>query len=230
MDLIRAFRDRGLPSPITLEVVTRAGITDSLAPRVLRTLEALDLLDGKGNPTPAFEGLRRAATADFKERLAEVIRAAYADVFQFTDPATDDVTRVADAFRVYDPPGQRKRMVTLFLGLCEAAGIVPEGKSKAGLKDAVARQKAATRPQGRRGKGRSSEQPTTTAKQQLAIDVEGGIPPAIAGLLASMPPAGSAWSATKKAKFMDTLKVVIDFVYTESDDVESDDDGDDEDE
>ena len=130
LQVIEAFRDRGLTTPITIDVLLRASVNESLAPRTLKSLEVLELIDGDGAPTPAMEGLRRAPQEDFRKRMEELVRGVYAEVFKFTDPATDEPSRVADAFRAFNPIGQRGRMVTLFMGLCEAAGIVPEGTTR----------------------------------------------------------------------------------------------------
>jgi len=65
------------------------------------------------------------ATADeYEPRLEQVIRTAYADAFTVVDPATDSDQAISDAFRFYHPAAQRDKMVTLFMGICEAAGII----------------------------------------------------------------------------------------------------------
>lgn len=204
--LIRGFRDRGLAVPITADVLLRAGVSESLVPRTLSSLEGLDLINDKGMPTPQFEGLRRATTDEFQPLLAETIRAAYAEVFQFVDPAKDGVERVSDAFRSFNPVGQRRRMVTLFIGLCQAAGIIPEG---------TARKQAA--PQVKRPIARPGPVATRhVAAVQWPGEVprshgHGSIPPAIAGLLASLPQSGG-WTEAEREKFMTTFGAVLDFV------------------
>src|ERR1700693_349909 len=105
--ILEGYRNRGLQTPFTLDVLMRAGITEPLAPRTLRSLKALDLIDDDGQPTAAFEQLRKASSEEYKARLAAVIHAAYAEVFQYTDPATDPPEKVRDAFRHYQPVGQQ---------------------------------------------------------------------------------------------------------------------------
>lgn len=130
LELIARFRNRGLPTPISLEVLGRAGITDSLIPRTFQALKVLDLIGEDGMPTPTFDGLRLAPEPDYKTRTAEWLNNAYADVLRFIDPANADETQIRDAFRNYKPVGQQDRMVTLFVGLYAAAGIGPEKAAK----------------------------------------------------------------------------------------------------
>jgi len=125
IDLIQRFRDKGLPTPIDLATLTRAGVSESLAPRTLQSFRVLDLITESGEITPVFESLRRAPEAEFKDRVKQWLDAAYADVLQFVDPATATETNVRDAFRNYKPIAQQDRMVSLFLRLYEFAGVTP---------------------------------------------------------------------------------------------------------
>ncbi|UPT61714.1 MAG: DUF5343 domain-containing protein [Hyphomonadaceae bacterium JAD_PAG50586_4] len=129
LEVINRHRARGLPAPITQEVLGRAGISESLIPRTLQALQSLDLINENGMPSPTLEGLRLAPEHEFKARIAEWLNGAYADVLQFIDPATASDTDVRDAFRSYNPIGQQGRMVTLFQGLYAAAGIGSERQS-----------------------------------------------------------------------------------------------------
>src|SRR5207237_8351825 len=107
LSLVHRHRDRGLPSPVNAEVLARAGVSDSLIPRTLQSLQALDLISEDGTPTETLEGLRLAPEAEFKDRLGQWLTAAYADALQFVDPATDDEVKIRDAFRHYVPTGQQ---------------------------------------------------------------------------------------------------------------------------
>lgn len=126
VDLIERYRNRGLPSPVTADVLLRAGIPQSLVSRTLYALQVLDLIDEQGAPTKTFEGIRLAPEAEYKQRLSEWLQSAYADVLKFVDPAVDDEIKVRDAFRSYQPVGQQSRMISLFLGLLGAAGMSVE--------------------------------------------------------------------------------------------------------
>ncbi len=206
MQVITAFRDRGLSTPITSDVLLRASINESLVPRTLRGLQLLELIDDAGNPTPAMEGLRRASSEDFRKRLEELIRAVYVEVFKFVDPAKDDTSRVADAFRAFNPIGQRGRMVTLFLGLCEAAGIVPEGTRKAppGMSRPTPLKRKVTLTTAEAPRGAS-------AKYSVRSDDGGMVPEPLLGLLRALPAKGNGWTEDRRDQFVETFKAVLNF-------------------
>jgi len=127
LTVIRRLRERGLPDPLTVQELERIGIPAGNAPRTLVALRFLGLLDDDGGRSQAFDRLGRASTQEYPEILAEIVREAYAAVFTVVDPAQDSEIPLHDAFRHYHPQAQRARMVTLFLGLCQEADIVPGG-------------------------------------------------------------------------------------------------------
>jgi hypothetical protein len=142
LTVIRRFRDKGLASPFTPDVMIRAGVPESLVNRTTQSLQILDLIDDKGMPTETFQKIRLAPEKDYKLVVADWLHSAYAEVFQFIDPAKDEPAAVRDAFRAYTPHGQQDRMVALFLALCVEAGLVPEDRkaeSKPRARPAAAR-------------------------------------------------------------------------------------------
>ncbi len=148
LSLVDRYRKKGLPTPISAETLGRSGVSNSLIPRCLYALKVLDLIDESGRATSILEGLRLAPEAEYKSRLADWLSAAYGDALVFVDPATSDETQIRDAFRMYNPVGQQDRMVSLFIGLFRAAGVIADGKrprSKPGVKngDVPRRPKAA---------------------------------------------------------------------------------------
>lgn len=201
LELIERHRNRGLPPPINAEVLGRAGVSDSLIPRTLQSLQTLDLIDSDGNPTETFEGIRLAPEPEFKKRLEEWLNGAYADVISFVDPAKNGETEVRDAFRSYTPVAQQPRMVTLFKGLYAAAGIGPEKP---------------TQPQRTRTSKPASAKPVTRNKPQQIKPT--GIPAPLAGLLSDLPPQGRGWTQGERDKFMKTFAVVLDFCFSITED------------
>ena len=206
MGVVKRYRDRGLQTPFTKEVLQRAGVTSSLAARTLQALESLDLIDSSGEPSEAFEGLQRAPQDQFKELLASVVRSAYSDVFQFADPAKDEVSKVRDAFRVYEPRGQQSRMVTLFLGLCAEAGIISEMPKRPGRKPGIPQKKRSSGTgAGSKGGGKVKG---SSGRPPKAIQAT-GLPEPIVGLLAALPTEG--WSQDQRDRFLTTFEAVLDF-------------------
>jgi hypothetical protein len=214
LDLTAKFRDRGLRTPFTPEVLTLAGVSDGLINRTLQTLKLLELIDESGNPTPPLEGLRRAPQAEFKQRLEAIVRDVYSQVFQFVDPAKDDTARITDAFRAFDPPGQRARMVTLFIGLCEAAGIIEEGKKptvNAGRQRAAASQatrRSTPNPLRRDPNMPLGERAGSFGRNLRALDGD-LVPAAVTGLIQSIPFNG--WTEERRKAFLKTFEAVLDF-------------------
>jgi len=207
--VIERYRERGLVAPFTQDVLAKAGVNESLIPRTLKALELLELTDKEGMPTPQLEGLRRATSDEFSQRLAEVVRSVYAEVFAFTDPGKDDSRRVADAFRDFEPIGQRGRMVTLFLGLCQAGEIIPKDARKP-----MARAAASGQIDRRTGKVEKSNRPGSVGPMARVRNFDHGlIPSAITGLLGALPAEGESWSKDKRDAFVKTFEHVLDFCY-----------------
>jgi hypothetical protein len=79
-----------------------------------------------------MERIKVAPASDLANLIRVRIEEAYGDVFRRIDPATATDAQIADAFRQYEPPLQRARMVALFRGLCALAGILPPERRPAG--------------------------------------------------------------------------------------------------
>ncbi|RTL74115.1 MAG: hypothetical protein EKK36_11455 [Bradyrhizobiaceae bacterium] len=206
LDLIDRYRNRGMQTPMTGEVLGRAGVSESLIPRTFQALQTLDLIDETGKPTPTFEAIRLAPEGEYKKRLEEWLKGAYADVFGFVDPSVDDDTRIRDAFRTYQPVGQQGRMVTLFQGLCAAAGLAPD-------KALQPRPATSNRPAASAVKRPIKILPKPPAKPTPSASSAMGLPAALTGLLASLPRDGGGWTQDKREKFMTTFGAVLDFCY-----------------
>lgn len=208
LEIIRRYRDAGLMTPFTPDVLMRAGVSESLAPRTLQALQLLDLIDEEsGEPTSQFEAIRRATTDDYPGTLAETLRSAYAEVFQFVDPTRDNQQRIEDAFREYQPAGQRRRMVTLFLGLCQEAGIIEDGPP---ARPPRPRRREGTRSQPRAGTP-ASRTATGSKGREPVTGAVNGLPPALGGLLAQLPEASRGWTRDRRDAFVKTFEAVLDF-------------------
>lgn len=206
LQVLERYRERGLQTPFTTEVLARAGVSESLTRRTLQTLKLLELVDDDGNPASALEDYSRASTEDARTRLAQVVREVYAPVFAFADPAVDPLDRIRDAFRGFEPRGQQERMVALFIGLCEHVGLAPEtSKGPTAPRPARPRSQkpAAAAPSGRSGKGSKPD----AARQA------GTLPDAVEGMVRELASIGPTWTRARRDEFMTVWNAVIAFSY-----------------
>lgn len=205
LSVIERARTRGLPSPITKDVLLRAGISESLVPRTLQSLQLLELITEDGTWTESFLILRRVPESEFQARLADTVRGVYEDVFKFVDPTKDNVTAIRDAFRGYVPHGQQERMVTLFLGLCQKAGII----------NSELPQRTMQRERRPANKSLPSiRQPkygSFSAEKQAQGHKE--LPAPLAGLLATLPYEGNGWTRESRDSFHVTFGVLLDYCF-----------------
>ena len=128
--VIQRWRERGLPQPLSAHGLEQVQVPATMTGPTLKALLFLGLIDEGGEITPSFERLRRADGEEYPEQLAEIVRNAYLPVFSIVDPIQDPEDQVEDAFRRYDPANQRGKMLRLFWGLCQEAGIIPEEKKR----------------------------------------------------------------------------------------------------
>jgi hypothetical protein len=116
-------RSGGLRGPIDVPYLTQLGIEQSMAPRSVRALRFLGLIQDDGNPTSLMEQYIQASDEESQTLLRGAIERSYALVLRAANPESDTRAKVFNAFRMMKPQGQWDRMVTLFLGLCRAAGM-----------------------------------------------------------------------------------------------------------
>jgi len=211
LDLVTRHRNKGLQSPVDFDVLARSGISDSLIPRTLQALRILDLITEDGRPSDVLEGIRLAPENEYKQRLADWLTGAYADALAYVDPAVDDEVAIRDAFRKYVPTGQQSRMVTLFMGLFTAAGVMPE-RSK---QDPPRKAGTVTPPKTRAAAAPTPARPHAVAPtrqpERNSSPIMSNVPPALAGLLASLPPEGQGWTKERRNMFVSTFGAVVDF-------------------
>ncbi len=195
-------RDRGLPETVGLGALDAISIPEGNQPRTLAALKFLGLVAEDDQRTPLFDRLGRAPTEEYREILAEVIRAAYAPVFELRDPAEDSIDRITDAFRPYQPARQRERMVTLFMALCAEAGIVTEGQARAPRTTprAQTRRQQQSQPARTRGGGESSQ------------GTDGGLDLRAVHATVDQLPAEGWWTAELRQRWVRALEAQVDFV------------------
>jgi hypothetical protein len=203
------YRDKAPSVNVDAETVIKAGVAETLATRTVRSLLLLDLIGKDGVPTDQLRELREIKGAEeYRARFQEWLRGTYASVLEFCDPATDSYQRVLEAFRGFQPTGQRPQMVALFLGLWKYAGLPLADAPKGPSPEGATRSQPRTRPP--RPAGAKSKRPTTTAAGSGSDDVV-GLSPALVGLLRQIPRDGVPWTVEARSSFLKAFEAVLDF-------------------
>lgn len=211
LPLLARNREKGLPNPITAEALQRLGVSDSLVPRAIQAFKTLDLIGEDGRHTEILENFRHIAEADYKPAMAQWLEAAYDHALDVIDPATADEVALRDAFRNCNPMSMQPRMITLFVALFEEAGVRSPERSKATAKKPTQGNVAprAFRPPGIRQI--SQRTPVSSPyKRDQPPALPAGLHPALAGLLASLPPPTRGWSKEERDRWYSAFGVVLD--------------------
>lgn len=129
VEIVRRIHEgRAGSGPLTAPTLQQMGIAEGNADRVQRGLIHLGLIDADTfDFTDVATRLRRSNPDEYPQELAGLVRSAYGEIFDIiADPAEASGLDLDRAFHVYDPAGQRKNMIGLFLALCREAQLVPE--------------------------------------------------------------------------------------------------------
>lgn len=225
--VIKRYRDRGnLPQPLTTKALQQVGVSEGNAPRTLQALKIIGLVDDDGYLTDEFKRVHQATTSEYPSTLGEIVRNAYHPIFAIVDLSQDDYTVVSDAFRYYEPSGQRQRMVKLFLSLSDEAGLIPEENREALQVSAQQNTRRQTPARSSSKQTRRTQQPRSaqssrpsaqrsegaTAPQKPGFEAEKEVPdyPAIDVLMRQLPKDGK-WTNKRRRLWIQAMVSAVEF-------------------
>lgn len=224
--VIRRFRERSLPNPLTAQELTRLSISEGLANRTLRALAFLGLIDEEGHRTATFERLGKASSNEYPELLSEIIKEAYRDVFTIIDPANATDIEINDAFRLYEPHAQRNRMINLFRGLCQEAGLIAGEPPQSIKRSRIAAIKSTSQSNGatRRAKPEPKDSPFEPEPEQVSTPQASQLDTATSlmstqeyvimhGVLKKLPFDKRVWTQAEREKWLKAVAAIVDMLF-----------------
>ncbi len=168
---IRLFFDRvrsvSTPERVDIDRLQDYGVSAGNAPALLSGLKFLGLLDSQGVPTKDFRAIQTTG-AEFCQNLEQVVRRAYAEVFERFDVATAERELIRNYFARNYSVSQAASATAVFTDLCRLAEIPLSGA----LQGAVPR--VAERTQ--RQPAQTRAQSTTRGSERKEPTIRGGSP------------------------------------------------------
>jgi hypothetical protein len=221
--IIRQQHKRGLPDVIDKEFLVRMGVSPALATRVLQAVRFLGLVEDDGRQTEEFRRLKRVAEDDYPDYLAELLRSAYQKIFEVVDISSTDERALHDAFRYFEPSGQRVRMVTLFSGLCREAGLINDGVSPRSTPirrpstkkhvQATTQRKSSLKPEERQDKTINLTENDEEVKNDRGKRQEsGGIRYPVLNALLNQLPANEKWTTKRRNQWIAAFTASVDLI------------------
>ncbi len=129
LSVIRRYRLRDFPRRFSPDDLHHVGIPFIDVDRTMHALKLLDLVAPDETPTERFHKIQNVESEEeYRAVLEELLRDIYEPVFEATpDPAQTSDMKLRAAFREYEPPEERERMISLFRALCAEAGLIDQG-------------------------------------------------------------------------------------------------------
>lgn len=203
------FRERTPTGTISPDTVIRVGVPESLAARTIQSLITLELLNENREPSQKWIDMASIrGDEEYKTRLQDWLRITYSEILSYCDPSKDSYERIYEAFRGYDPKGQRSAMASLFIGLWKYAGLESPSAGIVSNSSAVKKKKS---PTSSRRPGQSTTPKPNKNSPPTKMD---DVPPGLVGLLRQIPPKGETWTEEMRDAFVEAFKAVLNFTVS----------------
>ncbi len=201
VDVIRRIRDGKAGSALSSDQLQSLNVPQGNADRVQRALMFLGLISSAPDFTlsESAVALRKAhGDAEYQRLLGDILKHAYAGVFEIVDLTTVSRTDLVNAFRRYDPAGQRDNMISLYVALCREAGLMPSEPEPI------------RKPQHAK-KGGAPSKPTATPKKRF-VDSGGILHPVIDVMLSDVKQkfVAGKWTKQERDKFAHVFPIMLD--------------------
>jgi hypothetical protein len=214
ISVISRIREGGIPNPLTAKQMVRLSIPEGNASRVLQTIRFLELIDDEGGHTEQLERIKRSSSQDYPLVLSDILKASYKDVFAIIpNPDGTPLDRLEDAFRHYEPSKQRGRMVSLFIKLCQTAGIITTIEQQGSR---VTRKPRSPQPNGRNGTGTGRptkpEAPPSQSAEKQAFATHAVSNYALLEVILQQLPPQRQWTQTRREKWLQAFTTSVDLL------------------
>lgn len=217
--ILTRIRKGWVPSQIDKGEMVRVGITEGNANRTIAALEYLGLVNEDGKPTDTWKAIATSTTNDYPKVLEGILRNSYPSIFELHhNPADATDIEIGNAFTKSEPLNQRDRMVSLFRGLCQEAGLI------AG-EPLTRERRSVTKPAPSKTTSKNGdESKVEPEKQKSRSDTFETINPSLkwyndlATLMGRLPnPDNANWTQAEKQRWLTALQSMLDLLIETTD-------------
>ena len=209
--VVRRIHEGTAGSNLSQKQLVSLGIAEGNSDRVQKALRFLGLVDAEGTLTPLAIRLRKATSDEYPTLLAEIVRSAYAPVFVlYPDPGAASAIDMNNAFKPYDPAGQRQNMIALFMALCREASMAQGAAPRIGRppapktnRDTSVAKKTLDQP------GRVDPPPPPPGQQHVYSRLH----PAVQAWIDEMPDNGTTWDRADFESWLAIFRASVERAY-----------------
>lgn len=221
--ILGRIRKGWVPNQIDKGEMEKVGITASNANRTIAALEYLGLTNEDNRTTDTWKAIATSTTNDYPKVLEGILRNAYPSIFEIhPNPADATDVEIGNAFAKSEPLNQRGRMVSLFRGLCQEAGLIKG--------EPLTRERKPTTKQTTQKATSKNGDEKTTEPEKHKNWAEAFEPinhslkwyNDLATLMARLPdPANPKWTLQEKERWLAALQAMLDLLIEEVETKES---------